>query len=173
MKTLIIEGPDGCGKSTLAKRLGYELRRPVKTFGSGLTTRADIMKFLKEQQHTAQQRYAIFDRCTAMSELVYSRVFQRPLGLSMASVFRSHLLTLCESCVFIRCDTDNPVHEKSPHDTDEFYDAVNTRLHAIQRAYDDVFVTSPYLAELTIQYDFQKHSVGDVLNAVYDKEHNR
>lgn len=74
---IILEGPDGAGKSMLAMRLSEELRVPVKprVVSSDMSTEVDLFYWCRDEINRWPEA-AIYDRFPLISELIYSPVFR-------------------------------------------------------------------------------------------------
>lgn len=69
---IVIEGPDGAGKSTLIHRLLGQLPLRVLHGGGPPSSVAE----LRDRVWSSHQRYPVLDRWAAISELVYGRVLR-------------------------------------------------------------------------------------------------
>ncbi len=118
MKAIVIEGPDGCGKSLLAKFIGDQFNLPVHSFGGppGYDEKT-IVDLMVDQQNMIGRGNCILDRCTAISEFVYSRVMGRDHGYALQYVMRSFQLHILYEAHVIMCYTANPNPRMSAHDT--------------------------------------------------------
>lgn len=69
---LIVEGPDGSGKTTLIRRLSQDLRIPIapKVVASDMTPLVDLAKWTEENTAKGFQR-RLFDRHRLISEPIY------------------------------------------------------------------------------------------------------
>lgn len=77
---LIVEGPDGAGKTTLVKELSEKLGWPIaeKAVGSDTKALTDLKKWVEKNVNDGWQN-VIFDRHRLLSEPVYGPVL-RPVG---------------------------------------------------------------------------------------------
>lgn len=75
---IIVEGPDGGGKSTLVKRLSAELSLPVapKVVASDTTPVVDLRRWTEENVYQGFQP-VIFDRHRLISEPIYGPAMRR------------------------------------------------------------------------------------------------
>lgn len=160
---IILEGPDGSGKSTTAKRLYEILLRqwPLHNIGPSPKTIRDVRLssarcVLRAGQHCIQ------DRCTPISDWVYSRVFMRDYSpdegeqrLWLDSLIkRQPLIILC------RPDIYSPIHDPQQGDTPEYSEKVTANMEALIDQYDQLFFSSP-LSEYprTLVYNYLKNDL--------------
>lgn len=84
--TLVIEGPDGSGKTTLANALSEELRWPLaeKAVAHDTTTTLDLRQYAEKTVEGGLQR-KIFDRHCLISEPIYGPIMRGGLRHNMSS----------------------------------------------------------------------------------------
>jgi ABC-type dipeptide/oligopeptide/nickel transport system ATPase component len=80
---LIIEGPDGSGKSIIAQRLMYLLKRECFHEGGPVITRPDAIGRLDRQ---FDRFGSILDRVTFVSERVYGPILRGKMALDEATL---------------------------------------------------------------------------------------
>lgn len=74
MRAIILEGPDGTGKSSLAERLSSHFNLPVHKIGPRPKTAQEVVDHLAQQQALVERGDVILDRSTAFSQFVYGKV---------------------------------------------------------------------------------------------------
>lgn len=83
LKPIILEGPDGAGKSTLRDRLAKDLRRtPVHT-GGPTSGREDLEKRMRDML-THDPSKVIFDRVSPISDSIYRQADGREQVMNVA-----------------------------------------------------------------------------------------
>jgi len=157
MKSIIIEGFDGCGKSTLAKQLGRFYNLGIHVIG-GKPKSNDIAKEMSWYQCLiAKHSLAIFDRVTCISRLCYE--------LDMNELHRAMLLRdlsyLESSCIFIWTTVPNEVHEIKEYDTDEHIKHITENRDIIKANYHSVMTSIDH-----IHYDYTDMPMDDLLNEI-------
>lgn len=126
-RSVILEGPDGCGKSTLAEFLSQHLMLPVKVAGP------PPKNVFQEIRNTTEQIYwlkkgCILDRCTPVSQAVYRNKPQSML-------YNSVLDYMATKAKIIFCITDSPEHERKHYDTDDHIEYIETQSNMICQNY--------------------------------------
>ncbi len=148
---IILEGMDGCGKSTLATKLGLQVIHP------GAPPRTPE---LEEQFFRKQQGYAglpvVYDRVTCISQQVYrKRMFDE--------WYHKPLRKLVETpyCTVVHCrppdefvlNIDN--HTVAEHDTPEMLQLVRDNAKLFLDSYDRLMKSIPHLVYDFTTTDFQ------------------
>lgn len=152
---VILEGPDGSGKSTLADAISQWFSVDVYHTGNP-KTKKDLLRNVEKCENLISTGSCIIDRFPAISEAVYSRVFDRPLRMDLDRdpVASSPPET---PWVLIYCTSDNlaPVKGKA-HKTPDWDNAVQGSLESIQEAYDSIMsqVYSRF-PENVVKYDYK------------------
>jgi len=163
---IILEGPDGSGKSTLGQmlsdRLGYQLVHSGKPKYDELVPKSLELAALKD---------TIIDRVPWISEFVYSKVFDRQAPpAELTTIGRS----IKDTTIIVRCDTEalNPLIKDNEYKDKAFSLAIRERTKTIRSTYDRVFNTfedhagSYYTSYNIINYDYTKDSPEDVLEMI-------
>jgi hypothetical protein len=70
-KIFVIEGPDGGGKSTLAKTLGHYYNIPILHDGGPIHSRQEFLSRIEEKKYFRLDTSIVYDRCCFISELIY------------------------------------------------------------------------------------------------------
>jgi len=134
---IIVEGPDGSGKSTLGKKLGGR----VLHSGGPCTDPDELMarvKRLSEQYREGD----VIDRFPYLSEIVYGQpaIIDPMLLISMWEEFQEK-----RNARLIYCRTDIPTmyknisHKAKEHKSAEYLEEVKSRYFEIVTKYDELF----------------------------------
>lgn len=138
---IILEGFDGCGKSTLASKFGLEVKHP----GPRPRTWSDEQRCLEDQLRDARLPI-VMDRVTCISSQVYKgRLFDKQ--------YMSYLdrMVYTRNCVIIYCRP--PIrtmlhmdsHEAKPYDTAEHLASIKLNANHYIESYDKLFKSTPHL----------------------------
>jgi hypothetical protein len=75
---LIVEGPDGAGKTTLIKRLEPQLRWPVaeRVVSKDAEAQVDLKAWVEENLETLKPKQLIYDRHRMISEPIYGPILR-------------------------------------------------------------------------------------------------
>ena len=138
---LIIEGFDGCGKSTLAQKFGLEVKHP----GPRPKTWGDEQRCLEAQLRDARLPI-VMDRITCISSQVYK-------GLLFDKKYMSYLdrMVYTTNCVIIHCRPPTDVvldmlnHEAKSYDTKAHIDDITKNAKTYLQAYDNLLKSTPHL----------------------------
>ena len=157
---IILEGPDGTGKSTLAELLGKRYDAPVHKIGSTPGSPQAIVEYCETCDVRASQ-FVIQDRITPVSEAVYAKVLNRPIVPSSVLDFWTRLIFRQPGKpVFVYCRVDDLTqvthHENpdDPNDTPEYLDLVTRNMRAVRDEYDAFFLRHTYPTNPFIVYDY-------------------
>ena len=116
MDLIIIEGPDGSGKSKLAKRLSADLKIPVIHQGPAPATKEEC----NERKYRAcyyLTQDVIQDRSTLISEPIYGVLIRKDAWITVQE--STSILKAFKNIVVIYCGIVIG-HEESDHDTAEY-----------------------------------------------------
>lgn len=168
---LIIEGPDGSGKTTLIKKLQFDLNLPLhKRFcnSDGSPTQPDPRRTDEQQgrdglfyhafQDTATldaQPMSIYDRHTMVSEYVYGPIVRGELPREFDSPSASRMIHLIASrSLLVMCKP--PIDRLIASVAKQTHmDGVVERIRSIKAAYDALYVFWP---GEKIEYNFAMHT---------------
>ncbi len=136
---IVVEGFDGSGKTTLAKRLSDMLGWPVLHTGGPTADRTDVARCMLRSVQRAKTR-CIQDRITQISEAAYSMlVYPGKAGLALAGISKLPRVTMiyCRPRASILITSLNK-HDDKEYDTTEHMKHVNENAAQIIATYDSV-----------------------------------
>lgn len=157
MTRVIIEGPDGTGKSTLARRLAIELGSVVVSCGPGPRSDKELYAHLRNQFAILSAcSPVVMDRCTAVSHLVYSSI-EKSLDDHDHMTLLGNITDMRVLGVqFVLCVTDKPSHVIKDYDTAE-------KIENIDRNYCSLVARYNELLGDAIRFDFTSDTVEQLL----------
>jgi predicted HAD superfamily Cof-like phosphohydrolase len=130
MATIIIEGPDASGKSTLAHYLADMFELTVQRSEGPPRHPLDIAERL--ERYAKLPRDIIYDRHPVVSEQIYAAVLDRPSHITPAD----HRAFYDADPLLIYCDpTSHRHHVAKPHDTEDHLAAVKNSYERLVAAY--------------------------------------
>lgn len=91
---LILEGPDGCGKTTLAKKLAHNYQLEYIHAGKAVENKWDSVWRVNLFQSQLNQNKFIFDRNVIISELVYGEFFTKAPQYNLEDLVRLNNSTI-------------------------------------------------------------------------------
>lgn len=165
IKTIVLEGPDDSGKSTLAFALQEHLGCNIVTIGDKPKTLRDAI-FFCEEYIRMRKSGDIMDRCTPISELIYRGIFGNAL-LTPAD------LVLClQACkndvVFVHCRpaVPNMPVVKHDYDTIEYVEQLRKAQALIRESYALLFAKMTLEGFTVIEYDYQNMSLEQLFQEI-------
>ena len=157
--SIVVEGFDGCGKSTLVKALSEKLDLPVHHPGGPARGAVHARECAIQQLNLARQG-VILDRITPISRLCYQS--GHAAGLSLQDIWTQirYLNAIREVAGIVWCvhKSDNHDTEAKDYDTPEHLSDIQDRAVEIQTNY--AMIMSDISA---IKYDFTQQSVESVI----------
>lgn len=140
-RPIILEGPDGAGKSTLAAALSKSLGLPVFHTGGPPADKKELTAKLKEVRKHAGR--CIFDRVPHISEIVYRRVSQTKPFIPGSQMLHELEQDLRPVIVYCRLASISDMHqaiskEVKLHKPPEHLQQVSTRYQDVVNYYDEV-----------------------------------
>lgn len=157
--SIVIEGFDTCGKSTLVKALSERLG--MNTYHPGGPAK-DMQHAIEcsEHQLNLAKVGTIMDRITPISRLCYQTGHALPLGVHEIVVLAGYLHQIKKHAQVIWCVRYSGKHttDMKPYDTEEHLKDIQNRAEHINSMYSNIM---PYIADVI--YDFHEDSVDDII----------
>lgn len=138
---IIIEGPDGAGKTTLAKKLSSSTSKQIVHCGSALRKKSDFYSYTKQQ--------IILDR-SWYSELVYGEVFREGSQISEEEMFELEMSAeQVSGALIIYCRADLETLWKRCKNTEPF---TKKQVSQVLEEYDKLLLNSFHIIPVVV-YD--------------------
>lgn len=154
MKTIIIEGINGSGKSILCKELSLYYHSIIKHGGTAPVTLYDLANRCHRQYLYAKEGDYILDRVCAISHLVYEN---RPHFKSLNTFLRHQIKELSELCIIIHCTGKGKPVFKSYY-TEELKERVIKESEVLRELYKELFNSIHH-----IEYNFNTMKIEDII----------
>jgi len=151
---IILEGPDGMGKSTLAKYIAGRLSWTVNEIGKS-PGGPDQVREYADRCVALSSAQIVQDRVTQISEWIYGKTFDRP-SLTDAEFLEWQRKMLLQNPVVIYCrvnDLSKVTQTREEYDTEETIQRINDNLDVLRDRYDSVMWGGLYAKHL-ITYDY-------------------
>jgi hypothetical protein len=163
MRPIIVEGPDGSGKSTLVAKLSRDLNLPIHHPGGPPINKDEFMGRLNFYSHNKDK--FIFDRAPHISELIYPKAMGR-LGVVGASTLHQLLGTLKPVIIYCRRKSMRDMwesidHSKKAHKSPQHMAEVLAQFKNIVDGYDGLMPTLGCLV-----YDWAETPYSDLLKRI-------
>ena len=157
MKSIILEGIDGCGKSQLARELGAYYNMGVHLIGGPPKNNDTAVTMSGYQVRIATASTVVFDRVTSISRLCYekdlSTMHVKQLGMD-ASV-------LVRKCLVIWVTNPVPINVVKDYDSDEHLKAIKNNEVMIKDNYKRFMDTCPHF-----HYDYTEMTFKDLIEEI-------
>lgn len=166
-RTIILEGPDESGKTTLAHGLSAITGASVIEIGPHPPTREAVLLFC-ETFLEAVSHGVIMDRCTPMSELVYRQVF----GGEVVTPAELHQVLYAAhdkaAPVFVQCRPSviSPPVVKRDYDTPAGVERLQRSFLKVLQVYDDLFIEMAQNGFIILQYDYLTMTVDSLAEEI-------
>lgn len=154
MKSIILEGIDGCGKSTLALQLGAHYGVGIHSIGGPPRNNDTAITMSRYQMNIADSSTVIFDRVTSMSRLCY----EQDLSKLHTAQMKNDMEFLLKKCIVIWVTNPVPVNEIKEYDTDEHLKAISDNHLMIKHSYHDMMEKIPHF-----HYDYTESTFADLV----------
>lgn len=169
---IILEGPDGMGKSTLAEHLtqpGTILPRLTNFVCQRKHEDGpDLLSTFVDCQHRVFM-HAIQDRVAQISECVYGRIFGRKLiGEGAMKHHQRKLVELGKPCI-IYCrvrNIDDAAPTREDFETEAEHNRVLANMQRMREAYDLLLFGPIFQDAHVIPYDFTRDDPEDLVQAL-------
>lgn len=165
---IILEGPDGSGKTTLAKRIAKRFNGNRIHSGGKIYTEKEYDRRMEYLKKLARGNTVnVIDRVTWISERIYSDALGRKKIVSEEKMNKDMKSLNCKviycrptSLTIDRMVVDNSKEHKSP----ELYEQIKDNYGKILEGYDTFFAgKKPFV---NIKYDYDKDDIKKVYNFI-------
>lgn len=167
-RAIILEGPDGTGKTTLGKRLGEEFGVPY--FYAGGPPAGD--KGIRETCELQLKRTAspcVLDRVSFISELCYRAVMDPVfVARSQVSVTRYLALALKNRPIIVFCMAEGGLERatRETYEEDDFTAQLRVHMPAIIARYHRVFAEIANGYRVLLRYDFTETTHDELIENI-------
>jgi len=167
MRPIIVEGPDGSGKSTLVAKLSRDLNLPIHHPGGPPINRDEFTHRLNFYSQNRDK--FIFDRAPHISELIYPKAVGR-LGVVGNSMLYHLLESLNPVIIYCRRKSMRDMwesidHSKKAHKTPQHMAEVLSQFKNIVDGYDALLLKAPPVKTI-ISYDWAEMPYTELLTKV-------
>ncbi len=154
MKSIILEGIDGVGKSTLARELGAYYNMGVHSIGGPPPNNDTAQTMSGYQVAIASSSIVVFDRVTSISRLCY----EKDLSVMHVKNLGSDSLKLLHDCILIWVTNPVPINIVKEYDTDKHLKAIKDNEIMIKDNYQRFMSSVPHF-----HYDYTEMSFKDLI----------
>lgn len=165
---IILEGPDGTGKTTLAERLAKEFNRRVQHSGGPPKDQSDIFaRQERAMQFALHNAPVVMDRVPAISERIYGPIirgkdpFQGSDYLPKLMQAMPLPLIYCRPPLEVIRENMAATHSKKEHETEEHFAGVMKRWETVIEAYDELIDEMQAGWVEVIRYDYTGRQSAD------------
>lgn len=139
MRPIVIEGPDGAGKSTLVRKVSEGLGRPFSHTG-GATDGLDQLNRACRAQSVLMLSGEILDRCVFISDDIY-KISMGQIPILPPAILVARFWTLNPVIVYCRLNSvatmkSLTVETKKAHKPPEYLEEVRKHFSEVVRRYD-------------------------------------
>ncbi len=167
MSLIIVDGPDGAGKSTLINQIKSRFivlsapKSHAKKARNEYLIDYDMMRHEAKDSHTF-----IRDRSFLIGEYIYPSILNRDPKFSQPELW--NMLQIVDP-IILYCRLDNKMdmfnnisRELKEHKPTEFTQSVLNQYEKIVDAYDDFMVNAKLAGIKVLKYDWKHHNVDDL-----------
>ena len=170
---IVVEGPDGAGKSTLVAKLAQRLGFTAYPLGGKPDTLADVYKYMQMCEERARESHVVQDRVTHISTFVYD-VLIDPIRAGAALSRLHHLAAARPLVIYCRPALTNRLREvaETRDESTKKYKSeahriwVQANLDHIISLYDSLFHALRFLNVETFTYSYDVTSDADLIKLI-------
>lgn len=155
MKCIVLEGYDGCGKSTLSRYLSKKYSLGIHLIGGRPKDDIQALLMARQQLYISKYSFVIFDRITPISRICYEK------SLTNEKVMRHIMYDILHNSILIWCKTDRPRHMNEDYDDMDHLLDIDRRKDKILKRYGDIMSESDH-----IEYDFTTDDLDELVRQI-------
>ena len=156
LPSIILEGMDGVGKSTLAKALSSIYNIPLNTIGGPPSTDKMAEEMSQSQIMMASKERYVFDRVTSISRVCYEKKLDTTHHYRMLR----DAITISGMCHIIWCITDEPKPKQKDYKSLEHIERVKENHDMIYSRY--FWIMKDWVHNVVI-YNYTDTSVSELV----------
>lgn len=167
MSLIIVDGPDGAGKSTLINQIKDKFVVLSAPKSHAKKTREEfLIDYDMMRQEAKDSHMFIRDRSFLVGEYIYPSILNRDPKFTQQELW--NMLQVVDP-VIIYCRLDSKVdmfnnisRELKEHKPTEFTQAVMNQYERIVDAYDDYMINAKLVGIKVLKYNWQQHTIEDL-----------
>lgn len=152
---IIIEGPDGAGKSTLAKKLSKQTGYPIKRFSYPRTSEEQLKMHDTYREIITTENNFIMDRCW-YSEMVYGPIKRDQSWITVEQMYTYEKILATQGAMIIHCTDSTYTLWGRATERGEEYVTTYEQLNNIKNGYEALLHGMPHIIPV-VRYELSKN----------------